>query len=119
VIRDLAQRPGRLARPVPCSQTSHFALGRHPSIFAPAASFHPAKLLDGGMIAVARQGRPQYRRSTALASSLCRFLHRLEPNPQRRGHLSSVRVTPAGAEGLARTFGLDLMGSCRSCEKSW
>jgi DNA-binding transcriptional ArsR family regulator len=30
----------------------------------------------------------------------------------------SVRVTPAGAEGLARTFGLDLVGSCRSCEKS-
>ncbi len=31
----------------------------------------------------------------------------------------SVRVTPAGTEGLARTFGLDLVGSCRSCEKSW
>ena len=31
----------------------------------------------------------------------------------------SVRVTPAGAEGLARTFGLDLVGSCRSCENSW
>jgi hypothetical protein len=31
----------------------------------------------------------------------------------------SVRVTPAGAEGLARTLGLDLVGSCRSCEKSW
>ena len=30
----------------------------------------------------------------------------------------SVRVTPAGTEGLARTFGLDLVGSCRSCEKS-
>ena len=30
----------------------------------------------------------------------------------------SVRVTPAGVEGLARTFGLDLVGSCRSCEKS-
>jgi hypothetical protein len=29
-----------------------------------------------------------------------------------------VRVTPAGTEGLARTFGLDLVGSCRSCEKS-
>ncbi len=31
----------------------------------------------------------------------------------------SVRVTAAGAEGLARTFGLDLVGSCRSCENSW
>jgi len=30
----------------------------------------------------------------------------------------SVRITPAGTEGLARTFGLDLVGSCRSCEKS-
>ena len=30
----------------------------------------------------------------------------------------SVRVTPAGSQGLARTFGLDLVGSCRSCEKS-
>jgi hypothetical protein len=66
------------------------------------------------------------------------------PNSQRRGHLNgalaaaitsrlfevgwiergpsgqrrrSVRVTPAGSEGLARTFGLDLVGSCRSCEK--
>jgi hypothetical protein len=30
----------------------------------------------------------------------------------------SVRVTPAGAEGMAGAFGLDLVGSCRSCEKS-
>jgi len=30
----------------------------------------------------------------------------------------SVRIIPAGAEGLALTFGLDLVRSCRPCEKS-
>ena len=37
---------------------------------------------------------------------------------ERAQRRRSVRVTPAGSEGLARTFGLDLVGSCRSCEKS-
>jgi hypothetical protein len=42
------------------------------------------------------------------------WIDRGSPGQRRR----SVRVTPAGTEGLARTFGLDLVGSCRSCEKS-
>ena len=42
------------------------------------------------------------------------WIDRGSPGQRRR----SVRVTPAGAEGLALTFGLDLVGSCRSCEKS-
>ena len=80
-----------------------------------------------------------------MISDLAQRPGRLARRVQRRGHLNgvlaaaitarlfelgwiergslgqrrrSVRVTPAGAEGLARTFGLDLMGSCRSCEKS-
>ena len=216
-------------------------LARLAGVSAATASFHLAKLLDGGMIAVARQGRHRYyrlaghevaaalealglisptlpvrtlrqsREAAALAEArtcydhlagragvelldgmLRRGLlqeqssgrtdrsdtsaHRFEVTgagarilgsfglnigeirrsrrrfagscidwTQRRGHLNgalaaavttrlfeldwiergsvgqrrrSVRVTPAGAEGLARTFGLDLVGSCRSCEKS-
>ncbi|MGB6577161.1 MAG: winged helix-turn-helix domain-containing protein [Streptosporangiaceae bacterium] len=216
-------------------------LARLAGVSAATASFHLAKLLDGGMIAVARQGRHRYyrlaghevaaalealglisptlpvrtlrqsREAAALAEArtcydhlagragvelldgmLRRGLlqeqssgrtdrsdtsaHRFEVTgagartlgsfglnigeirrsrrrfagscidwTQRRGHLNgalaaavttrlfeldwiergavgqrrrSVRVTPAGAEGLACTFGLDLVGSCRSCEKS-
>lgn len=219
-------------------------LARLAGVSAATASFHLAKLLDGGMIAVARQGRHRYyrlaghevaaalealglisptlpvrtlrqsREAAALAEARTCYDHlagragvelldgmlrrgllqeqssgrtdrsdtsarRFEvtgagartlgsfglniagvrrsrrrfagscidwnPNSQRRGHLNgalaaavttrlfelgwiergsvgqrrrSVRVTPAGTEGLARTFGLDLVGSCRSCEKS-
>ena len=42
------------------------------------------------------------------------WIERGSPGQRRR----SVRVTPAGAEGMAGAFGLDLVGSCRSCEKS-
>jgi DNA-binding transcriptional ArsR family regulator len=217
-------------------------LARLAGVSAATASFHLAKLLDGGMIAVARQGRHRYyrlgghevaaalealglisptlpvrtlrqsREAAALAEARTCYDHlagragvelldgmlrrgllqeqssgrtdrsdtsalRFEVTgagarvlgsfglniaavrrsrrrfagscidwTQRRGHLNgalaaaittrlfelgwiergsvgqrrrSVRVTPAGAEGLARTFGLDLVGSCRSCEKSW
>ena len=216
-------------------------LARLAGVSAATASFHLAKLLDGGMIAVARQGRHRYyrlaghevaaalealglisptlpvrtlrqsREAAALAEARTCYDHlagragvelldgmlrrgllqeqssgrtdrsdtsalRFEVTPgragtlgsfglnigeirrsrrrfagscidwtQRRGHLNgalaaavttrlfelgwiergsvgqrrrSVRVTPAGTEGLARTFGLDLVGSCRSCEKS-
>jgi DNA-binding transcriptional ArsR family regulator len=164
-------------------------LARLAGVSAATASFHLAKLLDGGMIAVARQGRHRYyrlaghevaaalealglisptlpvrtlRQSREAARTLGSFglnvgeIQRSRrrfagscidwnPNSQRRGHLNdalaaavttrlfelgwiergsvgqrrrSVRVTPAGTEGLARTFGLDLVGSCRSCEKS-
>jgi hypothetical protein len=40
------------------------------------------------------------------------------PDQPFRKSARSSGPTPAGAEGLARTFGLDLVGSCRSCEKS-
>src|SRR5712691_6580792 len=53
----------------------------------------------------------------ALAAAITARLFELgwiEHGQRRR----SVRVTPAGAEGLALTFGLDLVGSCRPCEKS-
>jgi DNA-binding transcriptional ArsR family regulator len=216
-------------------------LARLAGVSAATASFHLAKLLDGGMIAVARQGRHRYyrlaghevaaalealglisptlpvrtlrqsREAAALAEARTCYDHlagragvelldgmlrrgllqeqssgrtdrsdtsarRFEVTgagartlgsfglniagvrrsrrrfagscidwTQRRGHLNgalaaavatrlfelgwiergsvgqrrrSVRVTPAGTEGLARTFGLDLVGSCRSCEKS-
>jgi DNA-binding transcriptional ArsR family regulator len=216
-------------------------LARLAGVSAATASFHLAKLLDGGMIAVARQGRHRYyrlaghevaaalealglisptlpvrtlrqsREAAALAEARTCYDHlagragvelldgmlrrgllqeqssgrtdrsdtsarRFEVTgagaralgsfglniagvrrsrrrfagscidwTQRRGHLNgalaaavttrlfelgwiergsvgqrrrSVRVTPVGTEGLARTFGLDLVGSCRSCEKS-
>jgi DNA-binding transcriptional ArsR family regulator len=147
-------------------------LARMAGVSAATASFHLAKLLDGGMIAVARQGRHRYYRlaghEVAAAiealgdTSAVRFevtgagakvlgsfglnieeIRRSRRHlagtcidwTQRRWHLNgalaaaitarllelgwiergssgqrrrSVRVTPAGAEGLALTFGLDL-----------
>ena len=214
-------------------------LARLAEVSAATASFHLAKLLDGGLIAVARQGRHRYyrlaghevaaalealglispaqpvrtlrqsREAAALAEARTCYDHLAGPGrggvarrpvrrgllreqasdrtdrsdtpnlrfeitgagakvlgsfglnvgeirrsrrrfagacidwTQRRGHLNGAlaaaitsrlfevgwiergsaatpqrAVTPAGSEGLARTFGLDLVGSCRSCEKS-
>ena len=53
----------------------------------------------------------------ALAAAITARLFELgwiERGQRRR----SVCITPAGAEGLALTFGLDLVGSCRPCENS-
>jgi len=160
-------------------------LARLAGVSAATASFHLLKLLDGGMISVARQGRHRYyrlagRAGVELLDSLLRrgllkerSLSRTDPSDtsavrfevtgagaralssfglnvsevrrsrrhfagtcidwtQRRGHLNgalaaaittrlfelgwiergqrrrSVRVTEAGAEGLALTFGLHL-----------
>ena len=60
----------------------------------------------------------------ALAAAITSRLFELgwiERGQRRR----SVRITPAGVEGLASTFGVDLrswplpVGSCRSCENWW
>ncbi len=126
-------------------------LARLAGVSAATASFHLAKLLDGGMIVVARQGRHRYYRLaghevaaalealgsfginvTEVRRSRRHFAGTCIDWTQRRGHLNgalaaaitarlfelgwiehgqrrrSVRVTPAGAEGLALTFGLDL-----------
>ena len=63
-------------------------LGRMAGVSPATASAHLAKLLDGGMITVTVQGRHRY--------------YRLAGRGERR---RSIRVTGAGREGLAETFG--------------
>jgi len=118
-------------------------LARLAGVSAATASFHLARLLDGGMIAVARQGRHRYYRlaghevaaalealgliSPALPVRTLRQSREAAALAEARtcyDHLAGragvelLDGLPVGAEGLARTFGLDLVGSCRSCEKS-
>jgi DNA-binding transcriptional ArsR family regulator len=94
-------------------------LARLAGVSAATASFHLAKLLEGGMIVVARQGRHRYYRlagyevasaleALGLAAAITSRMFELgwiergfEKGQRRRG----VRITAGGDEGLAARFG--------------
>src|SRR5437660_64597 len=95
-------------------------LARLAGVSAATASFHLSKLLDGGMIAVARQGRHRYYRlaghEVATAIEALALISPALPVRSLRQSRAAAALTQArtcydhlaGRTGLADTFGVDL-----------
>jgi DNA-binding transcriptional ArsR family regulator len=92
-------------------------LARVAGVSAATASSHLAKLLDGGLVTVVRQGRHRYYRLTgAEVAELLEVLARISPRPAVRSLRQSRQARLLGEartcyDHLAGRAGVDLLGA--------